>query len=84
MRLSTHFVTDAVWLCECPRGRDGESELASSKSAGKAGGKRKPLVRVDKGRCETMFVFYSGTYRPGPRSTRGLATLTLISFPARE
>ena len=42
MRLSTGFVTDVVWLGESPRGRDGESELASSKSAGKAGGKENP------------------------------------------
>jgi hypothetical protein len=83
---STDFVTDGRMLFGWARvhAGDGESELASSKSAGNAGGKRKPLVRVDKGRRDAMFGFYSGPYLPGPRSTRGLATLTLISFPARE
>jgi len=37
-----------LWVGRVHAG-DGESELASSKSAGNAGGKRKPLVRVDKG-----------------------------------
>ena len=47
-------------------------------------GKENPSSGWDEGRRDAMFGFYSGPYLPGPRSTRGLATLTLISFPARE
>ena len=47
-------------------------------------GKENPSSGWDEGRRDAMFGFCSGPYLPGPRSTRGLATLTLISFPARE
>jgi hypothetical protein len=46
--------------------------------------KEHPSSEWDEGRCDARFVFYTGIYLPGPRSTRGLAMLTLISFPARE